>query len=109
MSIIWKVAGVVTSNDPAPDTVVFVRLEARDGEFVEGCEVKLGPPGQPFTPFNDLTEAQVLAWALETAPVARVTENLAAQADRAATQPKRPPWDVDPPPPEPEPEPEVTP
>lgn len=100
MSITWKVAGVVTSNDPAPDTVVFVRLEARDGAFVEGCEVKLGPPGTPFTPFADLTEAQVLAWALETAPVARVTENLAAQAVRAALQPKRAPW---------EPEPEVTP
>lgn len=84
MTITWKVRDVRVVQEPELNTVQAVSLEARDGDFVEGCDVLLSAPGETFIAYDDLTEETVLGWALPLAPIDRITENLAAQAARAA-------------------------
>lgn len=88
--ITWRVGAI---RADAQGAVAFVSLVASEGGQTESCEVKLGPPGNPFTALSDLTEQQVLDWALPLAPVDRVAENLsAAQARAALPAPTPMPW-----------------
>jgi hypothetical protein len=92
----------VTANGK-PDTVVqlTVRVYATDGTHTVHFDrpMALAPSaGGAFIPFEQLTEAQVLAWARANMPLSHtIEEALAKQIDRKINPPVRPvakaaPW-----------------
>jgi hypothetical protein len=101
----WSIPanGVLTQNiDNHENTVVLVRYLVTATDGVNTVE-KLGvarltfDPTQPFIPFADLTEAQVLAWVKTEQTVATVQGELTKQLERLANPPARPeikplPW-----------------
>jgi hypothetical protein len=94
----------ITANGN-PDTVInlIVRVYATDGTHKVHFDrpMALEPSaGGAFIPFEQLTEAQVLAWARAKMPLAHtIEEMLARQIDRKINPPVRPvikaaPWNT---------------
>lgn len=61
--ITWKVTSLNVAQTPEPNTVTEVSYTAThaDGANMSGS-ARLGPPGEPFVSYTDLTEQQVLEW-----------------------------------------------
>jgi len=85
--------------------VVFLvdwRRTATDGTFSAQCygQVSLGPPNPAnYTPFSDLTKAQVTQWVQDTIGAQQITQmdqSLAGDIERQQNPPvipMAPPWD----------------
>lgn len=79
---------------------VYWRLNAQDGQYGASCYGSVGvtyEEGQPFTPYQDLTEAQVVGWtqaALGPNQVAQIeaalAANIAAQINPPVVSPPLP-------------------
>lgn len=104
----WNVTSMQVADDPRPATVVSVRGylygEGSDGHNnTEAFAVELPPPGDGFTPYDQLTQPQVQAWIEALLPdeiKARYKDAVAAKIERCrnpqAALPSAPPvpWGV---------------
>lgn len=67
---VWKIKSMQTMNQPESDYVVFVQadLEGIDGNYKASSFVNVAldtTPKDTFTPYNELTEQQVVEWIKE--------------------------------------------
>lgn len=64
---VWKIKSMQTMNQPEPDYVVFVQadVEGIDGNYKASSFVNVAldtTQKDTFTPYNELTEEQVVGW-----------------------------------------------
>jgi hypothetical protein len=61
--VTWTVTALNIAQTPQPNTVIEVSYMAThpDGPSISGS-ARLGPPGEFFVAYADLTEQQVLQW-----------------------------------------------
>lgn len=115
----WKVTGVKTrTEDMEPDFVyqTYWTKTGTDGEYsgtFTGATPLKADPTQPFTPFNELTEAQVLGWIqaevnAQPSYVQHINDQIQKAIDAAKNPSQEPPLPWAPPEP-PTPPAEVTP
>lgn len=101
----WSILAieVVPQEDNVSDVVAVVkwRLDGEDGEYTGSSSgvVNLSPyqPGQPFIPYEDLTEDVVLGWTLDAlGPTVPVYESIVAgqisDKMRPPVEPRPLPW-----------------
>lgn len=96
MATTWSITAlyVKKQEDGFTDVVHVAGWLAQDTDGTntaqEGGEVELPPPGSPFTPYPNLTEAEVIGWVqsvLGPQKVAAIEAGLAAQIAYMANPP----------------------
>lgn len=99
MSYTWTVNSLQVMNNPEPQTVVMSNFTiAKDGQQVNYSVNLLPANPDDFTPFDQITQEQALAWTQGALGESRVTamENevdmLIAQAAVPTPQPAPLPW-----------------
>lgn len=118
ITITWSVTGMTAYPEKEGETDVVFNVAwcctATDGTFTNAVPGSIGvawQPGTPFTPYDQLTEAQVLGWVFDGLGSERATvEGYAVKGVEEQANPPvvSPPLPWAPPPPHP-PEPEIVP
>jgi len=95
----WTVNSLQVMNEPEPQTVVMSNFTiAKDGQQVNYSVNLLPADPENFTPFNEITQEQALAWTKSALGESRVTamqnevDILIAQANVPTPQPAPLPW-----------------
>jgi hypothetical protein len=94
----WSIEKMAVTGDANSVTHVYWRCDATDdvNTLTASCGgvTELGAPANPFTAYNDLTPAQVLAWVYETdlqpTVEAQVNAQLANQLAQKTIEPPLP-------------------
>lgn len=91
--VTWKVTSLKVSQTPDPNTVTELAYTAThsDGPTRSGT-VTLGPPGQLFVAYADLTEKTVLAWLWDF--VSKDATEAVLNAQAAQIQSEILPWET---------------
>lgn len=99
MAFVWTINSLQVMNSPEPQTVVMSNFTiAKDGQQVNYSVNLLPANPDDFTPFDQITQAQALAWTQSALGEDRVAamENevdmLIAQAAIPTPQPAPLPW-----------------
>ncbi len=105
MSYKWQITGLkkAPSIDELSDVITHINFsytgtDADSGEstaFTGTCPVS-PPNSESFTPFNDVTEADVIEWAKANHPVTRMNNVIEKQINQKITPKNRKallPWD----------------
>jgi hypothetical protein len=99
MAFVWTINSLQVMNSPEPQTVVMSNFTvAKDGQQVNYSVNLLPANPDSFTPFDQITQAQALAWTQSALGEDRVAamENevaiLIAQAAIPTPQPAPLPW-----------------
>jgi hypothetical protein len=80
MNITWSIDNMDRQTADDLVTTAHWRVSAVDGEHSAGAYGSVGfTRGDSFTPFEELTEAQVIAWVKEQLDTAEIEANLAGQ------------------------------
>ncbi len=80
MNITWKINTLDRRTSDGFVTTAHWIATAVDGEHTAGAYGSVGfTRGEDFTPFESLTEAQVIAWVKEQLDTAEIETNLAGQ------------------------------
>ena len=121
MAITWTVTGMTAYPQQAGETDVVFSVAwcctATDGTFTSAVPGSIGvtwQAGTPFTPYDQLTEAQVLQWVFDGLGAEKLTvegyavKGVEDQANPPTVSPPLP-WAPPPAPPAPEPTPEPAP
>lgn len=121
ITITWSVTGMTAYPEKEGETDVVFNVAwcctATDGTFTTAVPGSIGvawQPDSPFTPYDQLTEEQVLGWVFTGLGSEKATvegyaiEGVEAQAHPPVVSPPLP-WAPPPPPPEPTPEPQPEP
>ena len=121
MAITWTVTGMTAYPQQAGETDVVFSVAwcctATDGTFTTAVPGSIGvtwQAGTPFTPYDQLTEAQVLQWVFDGLGAEKLTvegyavKGVEDQANPPTVSPPLP-WAPPPAPPAPEPTPEPAP
>ena len=101
----WQITGLkkAPSIDELSDVITHINFsytgtDADSGEsatFTGACPVS-SPNSESFTPFNDVTEADVIEWAKANHPVTRMNNVIEKQINQKITPKNRKallPWD----------------
>jgi hypothetical protein len=95
----WTVNSLQVMNEPEPQTVVMSNFTiAKDGQQVNYSVNLLPANPDDFTPFNEITQEQALAWTKSALGETRVNamqnevDLLIAQANVPTPQPAPLPW-----------------
>jgi hypothetical protein len=94
----WTIAQLERQADTGGVTVCHWRLDATDGDYAAGSYGSAGftpdPTSDNFKPFDELTEADVLAWVWASVDKAETEANLATQieAQKAPATVTGTPW-----------------
>jgi folylpolyglutamate synthase/dihydropteroate synthase len=80
MNVTWTISNLDRQVSDGLVTTAHWRVDAVDGEHTAGAYGSVGfTRGDDFTPFEQLTEAQVLAWVKSQLDVAEIEASLAGQ------------------------------
>ena len=112
ITITWSVTGMTAYPEKAGETDVVFNVAwcctATDGTFTTAVPGSIGvtwQPGSPFTPYDQLTQAQVLGWVYAATPPEYIANMEAVIAQNIADQANPPtvtlplPWNIPAPPP----------
>lgn len=85
--VVWNITELKVKQSPEPNTVVEIAYTAShsDGPTRSGT-VMLGPPGEPFIAYADLTEQTVLGWLWDFVSKDATETMLAAQTGQTKTE-----------------------
>ena len=80
MNITYTIDNLDRQTSDGLVTTAHWRVSAVDGDYSAGAYGSVGfTRGEDFTPFESLTEAQVIAWVKEQLDVAEIEASLAGQ------------------------------
>ena len=83
MNITYKINNLERQVSDDLVIVAHWRLDAVDGEHTAGAYGSVGfTRGDDFIPFDELTEAQVLAWVKSQLEIEQIEASLAGQIDK---------------------------
>jgi hypothetical protein len=83
MNVTWTISNLDRQTSDGLVTTAHWRVNAVDGEYTAGAYGSVGfTRGDDFTPFEELTEAQVVEWVKAQLDVAEIEASLAGQINK---------------------------
>lgn len=78
----WVISDMNRQTSDGLVTTAHYRVDAVDGDYSAGAYGSVGfERGETFTPYDSLTEVQVIAWVKDKLEVAEIEASLQAQID----------------------------